>query len=44
MVEFFAKFELCIWNPGSVDGVNQEQIRKLENLLDCELVQFIAGY
>jgi len=40
----FSKFELCIWNPYSDNGISEEQLSELENLLGCKLRQIWAHY
>lgn len=40
----FSKFELCIWNPYAENGISEEQVSELENLLGCKLKQIWAHY
>src|SRR5215470_12935697 len=40
----FARFELPILNPGIADPLPEENMRKLEATLGCELVQVWARY
>jgi hypothetical protein len=40
----FAKFELCIWNPYADDGISEQQIKQLESLLGCKLIEIWAHY
>lgn len=40
----FSKFELCIWNPYSENGISEEQLSDLEKFLGCKLKQIWAQY
>ena len=40
----FSKFELCIWNPHSANGISEAQVSELQKLLNCKLKQIWAHY
>jgi hypothetical protein len=40
----FARFELCIWNPGTGDNLTPSQVAEFEAILGCKLLQVRAHY
>ena len=40
----FARFELCIWNPGVAENLAPEEVAKFEAILGCKLLQVRAHY
>jgi hypothetical protein len=40
----FARFELSIYNPNTTENLNNSELRKLEEILSCELLQVRAHY
>jgi hypothetical protein len=40
----FARFELCIWNPGLGENLTPTQVAEFEAILGCKLLQVRAHY
>jgi len=40
----FARFELCIWNPGIRENLTLAQVAEFEAILGCKLLQVRAHY